>query len=136
MRLSSALGVTIDDLLRGEDPDVYRIGRRAEDPQRGSEHTIRLLGSADSNLRVDLVHLGAREDGAPTDKQQGTGIIAVASGLVQVRVAGQTPAVRHGEVLVADSERVNGWRNVGQTETVLFWIVVSAAHKAERRAWP
>jgi XRE family transcriptional regulator, regulator of sulfur utilization len=135
-RLSSALGVTIDDLLRGEDPDVYRIGRWTEDPQRGSEHTIRLLGSADSNLRVDLVHLGAREDGAPTDKQHGTGIIAVASGLVQVRVAGQTPAVRHGEVLVADSERVNGWRNVGQTETVLFWIVVSAAHKAERRAWP
>ncbi|MDQ6816135.1 MAG: XRE family transcriptional regulator [Actinomycetota bacterium] len=133
VRLSSALGITIDDLLHGEDPAVYRIGRRTEDPQRGFEHTITLLGSTDSDLRVDLVHLRAREDGAPTDRHKGTGIIAVASGLVQVRVAGQTPAVRHGEVLVADSERVEGWRNLGQTETVLFWIVVSPVQRAERR---
>ena len=127
VRLSSALGVTIDDLLHGEDPEVYRIGRRTEDPQRGFERTITLLGGPDSDLRVDLVHLDAREAGAPTDKQKGTGIVAVASGLVQVQVAGQTPAVRHGEVLVADSERVEGWRNLGQTEAVLFWIVVSLA---------
>jgi transcriptional regulator with XRE-family HTH domain len=133
VRLSSALGVTIDDLLRGEDPDVYRIGRRTEDPQRGPEHTMTLLGSADSDLRVDLVHLDAREAGAPTGSQKGTGIVAVASGLVQVQVAGQTPAVRHGEVLVADSERVQGWRNLGQTETMLFWIVVSPADPRQLR---
>jgi transcriptional regulator with XRE-family HTH domain len=133
VRLSSALGVTIDDLLRGEDPDVYRIGRRTEDPQLGPEHTMTLLGSADSDLRVDLVHLDAREAGAPTGNQKGTGIVAVASGLVQVQVAGQTPAVRHGEVLVADSDRVQGWRNLGQTETVLFWIVVSPADPRQLR---
>ena len=34
VRLSAALGVTIDDLLRGEDPGAYRIGRRTDDPQR------------------------------------------------------------------------------------------------------
>jgi len=133
VRLSSALGVTIDDLLHGEDPDIYRIGRRTDDPQRGLERTITLLGSSDSDLRVDLVHLDVRETGAPTDKQHGTGIVAVASGLVHVQVAGQTPAVRHGEVLVADSERVDGWRNLGQTEAVLFWIVVPKGHATQRR---
>ena len=46
---------------------------------------------------------------------------------MQVKVAGQTPAVRHGEVLVADSERIEGWRNLGQAEAVLFWIVSLAA---------
>ena len=61
----------------------------------------------------------------------GTGIVAVASGLVQVKVAGQTPAVRHGEVLVADSERIEGVRNLGQAEAVLFWIAL-AASKAGR----
>ena len=42
---------------------------------------------------------------------------------MQVQVGGQTPAVRHGEVLVADSELVAGWRNLGQAEAELFWIV-------------
>jgi hypothetical protein len=60
---------------------------------------------------------------APALTRSGTGIVAVASGLVQVQVAGQTPAVRHGEVLVADSEQIAGWRNLGQTEAELFWIV-------------
>ncbi len=127
VRLSSALGTTIDDLLRGEDPGLYRIGRRLDDPQSGLERTMTLLGGAGDDLQVDLVHLGPRESGAPTVGQNGTGIVAVASGLVQLVVGGQTPAVRHGEVLVADSERIEGWRNIGQPEAVLFWIVVPAA---------
>ena len=52
-------------------------------------------------------------------------LFAVASGLVQVRVAGQTPALRHGEVLVADSGQIKGWRNLGPSEAVVFWIVFS-----------
>jgi len=129
VRLSSALGVTIDDLLHGEERDGYRIGRRTEDPQRGLERTITLLGGgAESELRVDLVHLDPREAEAPAQRLRGTGIVAVAAGLVHVQVAGQTPAVRFGEVLVADAERVEGWRNLGQAEAVLFWIVVAPGH--------
>ena len=123
VRLSGALGVTIDDLLRGEDPGAYRIGRRVEDPARGIEHAITLLAGADP--RIDLVHLGARESGTPAKAQPGTGIVAVATGLVQVQVGGQTPALRHGEVLVANSERIEGWRNLGLTEALLFWIVTA-----------
>jgi transcriptional regulator with XRE-family HTH domain len=126
VRLSAALGVTIDDLLRGKDPGTYRIGRRTDDPRDGLEHTVALLGGADTDLWIDLVHLGPREAGAPTMARKGTGIVAVASGLVQVQVAGQTPAVRHGEVLVADCEFIAGWRNLGQSEAELFWIVSGA----------
>ena len=129
-RLSSALGLTIDDLLHGEDPEVYRIGRRTEDPQRGLERTIALLGDVDSALRIDLIHLNAREAAEPSDQGRGTGIVAVASGLVQVQIAGRTPAVRSGEVLVADSDRVEGWRNIGQSEAMLFWIVVAPPRSA------
>lgn len=123
VRLSAALDVTVDDLLRGEEPGVYRIGRRTDDPQRGLHRTLTLLGGADSCLRIDLVHLDAREAGRPPAARSGTGIVAVASGLVQVKVVDQTPALRHGEVLVADSEQVERWRNIGQVEAVLFWIV-------------
>jgi transcriptional regulator with XRE-family HTH domain len=117
VRLSGALGVTLDDLLRGTEPGVYRIGRRADEPRTG---TIPLL---DQRLHIDLVHLAAREAGTPVFGPRGAGIVAVASGLVQVHVAGQTPAIRHGEVLVADAEQVTGWRNLGQTDAELFWIV-------------
>jgi transcriptional regulator with XRE-family HTH domain len=124
VRLSAGLGITIDELLRGEDPVVYRIGRRTDDPEHGLESTMTLLAGADSDLRIDLVRLGARESGSPTGEQRGTAIVAVGSGLVQVRVAGQTPALRHGEVLVGDSARIEGWHNLGQTEAMLFWIVI------------
>jgi transcriptional regulator with XRE-family HTH domain len=121
VRLSSALGVTVDDLLHGDDAVVYRVGRRTGDPRRGVDHTITLLdGVADA--RIDLVHLDARASGAPAATRAGRVIVAVASGFVQVRVAGQTPALRHGEVLVADGARIEGWRNLGQSEAVLFWI--------------
>lgn len=122
-RLSAALGITIDDLLRGEDPTAYRIGRRVEDPQRGGAPAITLLGSRDTDLRIDLVQLAPRESGEPMYRQRGSGIVAVATGLVQVEVGAQTPSVRHGEVLVADSERVRRWRNVGYGDARLFWIV-------------
>jgi transcriptional regulator with XRE-family HTH domain len=124
VRLSSALGITIDELLRGEDPELYRIGRRIEDPGRGPERTMTLIEGADSDLKIDLVHLGAHESGTPSVHRKGTGVVAVSSGLVHVRVGGRTPAVRRGEVLVADSERIEGWRNLGQGEAVLFWIVI------------
>jgi quercetin dioxygenase-like cupin family protein len=73
---------------------------------------------------IDLVHLASHESGTPPVHRKGTGVVAVSSGLVQVRVGGRTPAVRRGEVLVADSERVEGWRNLGQAEVMLFWIVI------------
>ena len=125
VRLSTAIGITIDDLLRGEDHDLYRIGRRLEDPQHGRERAITLLGSADSELRVDFIQLAPREAGSPADARIGSGIVAVASGLVQVEIGGQAPTVRHGEVLVADGARVARWRNAGHGEASLFWIVLS-----------
>jgi hypothetical protein len=110
--------------LHGEDAQLYRIGRRGDDPQHGLERAITLLGDAASDLRIDLVHLHAREAGAPADGRKGRAIVAVISGLVAIQIAGQTPAIRHGEVLVASSDRVEGWRNIGQTEAALFWIVL------------
>jgi transcriptional regulator with XRE-family HTH domain len=133
MRLSDALGVTVDDLVRGDDPVVYRVGRRSEDPRRRLGRTLSLLGGADGEVRIDLVHLDARESGEPAAlRVPGTAVVAVAGGLVGVKVAGQTPALRHGEVLVAASERIEGWRNLGQGEAVLFWVVFAGSPRVRR----
>lgn len=130
LRLSQALGVTIDDLLHGDERGAYRIGRRTDDPERGLQQTLTLLGGGNAELRIDLVHLEAREARALPAAPPGTAIVAVSSGLVQVKVAGQTPAVRHGEVLVADPAQVEGVRNLGQAEAVLFWIVLGGSKAA------
>ena len=132
-RLSDALGIAIDDLLRGEDPRAYRIGRRAEDPQGRLQPATTLLGGPDADVRIDLVHLGPRQAGRPPERPPGTVIVAVATGMVQVEVAGQTPAVRHGEVLVGDGERVTGWRNIGHGEATLFWIALPPGRAVPRR---
>lgn len=127
VRIGSALGMTVDDLLHGEDPPAYRIGRRTEDPRLGPEDSIVLLGDGDADISVDLVHLHSRESGAPPPGRGGRGLIAVCAGLVQVQIGGLTPAVRHGEVLLADSNRIDAWRNLGEREAVLFWIVILPA---------
>jgi transcriptional regulator with XRE-family HTH domain len=132
-RLSEALGITIDDLLRGEDPPTYRIGRRIEDPQRAAEPMLRLLGGPEGDLRVDLIQLGPRQSGRPAERPLGRVVLAVASGMVQVEVDGQTPAVRHGEVLVADGERITGWRNLGRRDAMMFWMVLPRAGAAPGR---
>jgi transcriptional regulator with XRE-family HTH domain len=123
VRLAGALGVTIDDLVRGEEHAAYRVGRRTDDPQHGLVDTRRLL----EEPHIDLVHLDARETVEAPDAPPGTGIVAVASGLVQVRLGSQTPALRHGEVLVADSGDVEGFRNLGLSEALVFWIVCQSA---------
>ena len=86
VRLSGALGVTIDDLLRGEDPGAYRIGRRTEDPS--ARHRARDHAARRRPTRASTSCTWARASpGAPADAQPGTGIVAVATGLVQVQVA-------------------------------------------------
>jgi len=125
VRLSAKLGLTVDDLLHGEDPSTYRIGRRVGDPRHGPERAITLLGGLTSDVRIDLVHLGPREAGAPIERQDGEGLVAVSRGLVQVHVGDLSPALRDGEVLLADCAHVDGWRNLGDREAALFWIVVA-----------
>lgn len=129
VRLSSALGVTIDDLLHGEDPG-YRIGRRPDDQRHGIGQTITLLEDTGSNLRIDLMHLEPRKSGGPPPGQRGTSILAVASGLVQVTVGDHSPTIRSGEVLVAAGERIDAWRNLGQAEAVAFWISTTEARRS------
>ena len=121
VRLSGALGVTIDDLLRGERPGLYRIGRRTDDPEDGLEHTVPLLHGPD--LRIDLVHLGPRESGAPVATPGATGRRrrrqrprAGAGGRSDARGAPRRGARRRQQL-------VAGWRNLGQADAELFWIV-------------
>jgi transcriptional regulator with XRE-family HTH domain len=127
VRLSGNLGLTLDDLVDGDEPAPYRIGRRRGDPRRAPGAAGTLLGGLGSDVRIDLVQLAAREHGAPPARQDGDAIVAVSHGLVQIQLGDHTPAIRDGEVLVADCALIDGWRNLGDREAAFFWIVRAGA---------
>jgi transcriptional regulator with XRE-family HTH domain len=127
VRLSGNLGLTLDDLVDGDAPAPYRIGRRRPDPRRAPEPAGTLLGGLGSGVRIELVHLGAREHGTPPEGSDGEAIVAVSRGLVQIQLGDHRPVIRDGEVLVADSARVDGWRNLGERAAAFFLIVRAGA---------
>ena len=45
------------------------------------------------------------------------------SGLVQVLLDSGRPVLRRGETLLADRAAILGWRNLGEGEATLFWIL-------------
>jgi hypothetical protein len=47
----------------------------------------------------------------------------VASGLVQVQLTTGQPVLRGGEALLAESSRIEGWRNLSDREALVFWIL-------------
>ena len=127
VRLSGNLGLTLDDLVDGDEPAPYRIGRRRGDPRHAPGAAGTLLGGLGSDVRIDLVQLAARERGAPPARQDGDAIVAVSHGLVQIQLGDHAPAIRDGEVLVADCALIDGWRNLGDREAAFFWIVRAGA---------
>lgn len=127
VRLAAALDITVDDLLQGEDPAVYQIGRRGEDPRLAPEVVEALLPGGHGRPIVDLIHLGPRESCVPPRPAEGHGLTAVSTGLVQLQIGQSTPVIRHGEVLLCDAARLDAWQNLRDREAVLFWIVIPSA---------
>jgi transcriptional regulator with XRE-family HTH domain len=123
LRISAALGISLDDLVHGtQGTAAYRIGRRDDVPgvERFGRQPLLEAGDAPG---VELIRLGPRARGTPEGSPTGSALVAVATGLVQVVLESGTPVLRGGEVLEADAGTVAGWRNLGEREASLFWIV-------------
>ena len=126
LELTGRLGMTIDELLRGNVVAGYRLGRRHHPRTRRSEsghEPLPLLDDPAAGLRAYLVHLPPRACGSPHIVHKGAELVAVASGLVQVVLASGRPVLRRGEVLLVEATTVEGWRNLGPSEASLFWIL-------------
>ena len=119
--LSERLGVTVDALLGGVPGPGYVLARRDRGGSAGS--SAALLDDPAAGLRAYLVTLGAGEAGVPPVAHQGVVTVLVASGLVQVRVADDTPVMRAGDALIATDVAVEGWRNLTMEQARLFWVL-------------
>ena len=121
--LAGRLGVSLDDLLRGSDGPGYRLARRLDPAERSAGGAMPLLDDPNVGVRVILVRLARGESGTPPLVHKGVESVAVASGLVQIRLGDRHAALRTGEALVAERAPISGWRNLGDGDATLFWIL-------------
>ncbi|HET6173554.1 MAG TPA: XRE family transcriptional regulator [Gaiellales bacterium] len=121
--LSAQLNVTLDELLRGDAERGYRLARRHDPSERSNSSLLPLLDDPGAGLRVFLARLPPRGAGEPDERHKGVEAVTVARGLVQIELADRRAALRAGEALVAESSSITGWRNVGDDEAMLFWIL-------------
>jgi transcriptional regulator with XRE-family HTH domain len=117
------LDLTLDELLRGDVNPGYRLARRHDPRRRSDGRPLALLDDRNAGLRAYLLTLAPRAQGAPHIAHKGVEMVAVVGGLVQVLLDSGRPVLRRGETLLAQRTAVLGWRNVGEAEATLFWIL-------------
>jgi len=123
LELTAGLGITVDELLRGEVAPGYRLGRRDDPAAQPTGMPIPLLDDPETGMRVYLVRLAPGADAAPQVPHKGVEVVAVIGGLVQVMTTAGRPVLRQGEALLADRSGISGWRNIGQRPAALFWVI-------------
>ena len=124
--LSARLNVTLDELLSGDAVRGYQLARRHDPSERAGSTLLPLLDELGVGLRVFLARLAPRTEGRPDERHKGVEAVAVAAGLVQIELGSRRAALRAGEALVAEASSITAWRNVGESEAMLFWILRDA----------
>jgi transcriptional regulator with XRE-family HTH domain len=117
------LDLTLDELLRGDVNPGYRLARRHDPRRRSDGRPLPLIDDRQVGLRAYLLTLAPRQHATPHLAHKGVELVAVVGGLVQVLLDSGRPVLRRGETLLAERSAVLGWRNLGESEATLFWIL-------------
>jgi len=132
--LTARLDITIDELLRGELALGYRLARRGT--SNGSARLHALLDDLEVGIRARVSSLSPRQSVRVPAGHRGVELVAVAAGLVQVILPGGRPVLRRGETLLAERTGIDGWRNVGDDDAMVFWILRDEAGPRRATARP
>jgi transcriptional regulator with XRE-family HTH domain len=122
LELTSRLNMTIDELLRGEIALGYRLAR-APGPKERVDRLFPLLDDPLVGLRVQLSHLSPGQSARPSAAHGGVEVAAVAKGLVQFALPTGRPVLRQGEALLVEWSGVEAWRNIGEEDALVFWVL-------------
>jgi transcriptional regulator with XRE-family HTH domain len=120
MAISRGLGVGIDELLGTAAHPGYVIARRDRAPVR--QGSTPLLDDPDAGLRAYLVQLRPGESGEPPTAHKGPELVVIASGLVQIDLGAERPAMRAGDAVLATHVAIRAWHNLIAKPAHLFWI--------------
>jgi transcriptional regulator with XRE-family HTH domain len=123
LELTGALGLSLDEFLRGETPPGYRVARISDLDASVDGQPLPLLDDPRLGLRVHVLRLGAGESVTLASVHDGLELVAVALGLVQVHLSRGKPTLRQGEALVAEDDRILGCRNVSDRDALVFRVL-------------
>lgn len=121
--LTARLGITLDELLRGEVAPGYRLARRHDPRQTADGKPLPLLDDPETGLRAYLLRLPPKASSELGFAHKGVEMVTVAAGLVQVVLATGRPVLRQGEALLAERDGIAGCRNIGDREALVFWVL-------------
>jgi transcriptional regulator with XRE-family HTH domain len=124
--LTARLGITLDELLRGEVAPGYRLARRHDPHRTGDGKALALHDDPEAGLRAYLLRLPVRSTSELGFAHKGVEMVAVATGLVQVVMPAGRPVLRSGESLLAERSGISSVRNIGDREATIFWILRDA----------
>ena len=120
--ISDRLDVSLDDLLVTASSFGYTIVRHDQMNRTAAGETL-LFNSSSMGLRVTLVQLGPGQAGVSPGRHDGPELVLVAGGLIQLEVGEDRPVVRSGDVVLASSVPIDGWRNLLPRPASIFWII-------------
>ena len=124
MRLASALGITIDELVIGRSEGGYRIRGRTV-PHRNGASRVALVDSGDAEHRLYEFRLDPGAHGRPPAQPRGTEMVLLGRGLLLITMTdGTTPVIREGEALIAHAAGIASWRNLDEDQALGFWAAI------------
>lgn len=121
--LTARLGITLDELLRGEVAPGYRLARRHDPRQTADGKPLPLLDDPETGLRAYLLRLPPKASSELGFAHKGVEMITVGAGLVQVVLPTGRPVLRQGEALLAERSGIASCRNIGDREALVFWAL-------------
>lgn len=131
--LTGRLGITLDELLRGEVAPGYRLARRHHPRQSADGKPLPLLDDPEAGLRAYLLRMPPRSSSELSFAHKGVELVAVGSGLVQVVLPTGRPVLRQGEALLAERSGISSCRNIGDREALVFWILRDPTSRPDDR---
>ncbi|MSO47952.1 MAG: XRE family transcriptional regulator [Thermoleophilia bacterium] len=124
VRLATALGVTLDELIVGHSEPGYHIRGRVV-PHHGGASRVALVDGGHADFRMYEFRLDPGAHGQPPAHPRGTELVLLGQGLLMITMTdGTTPVIRESEVLVASRAGVAEWRNLAEDQAMGFWLVV------------
>jgi transcriptional regulator with XRE-family HTH domain len=122
--ISNRLGVSLDDLVRGNTDPGYELRRRLA-PHAGGASREALIDASSAPVRIHEFRLDPGARGNPPRGAKGTEVVLLGQGLLQLELAsGAAPVIREGEAVVATRYGVRAWENIGDDAALGFWLVV------------
>lgn len=133
-KLSRALGVTFSALTRASSAhgtSVLRASSSTLFTSKDGSFTSRALFTPQAGQRAELYELRLAGEAIEHADVHGAGTLenlAVASGCVEIEVAGTTHRLETGDAILFAADVPHTYRNPGQTEAVMYLVMTYGEH--------